>query len=208
MIKLSVYIAVIMLCCSAAYSVTLTFDDIPSGTVLGDSYAYNNRVCFMEYFQATDHTSCTWGAPHSGNNVLSLSGNILVNPLISFGRYTGTYAQPDSIQSVGAYFSTQLGVMVKITAYYDDYFSHTIVPITNVVIGDANDSWNNRYVEISSPGVVFNHLEFEGVNSTSDLLGFCADDMTITPVPEPSSILALIGGIAGIGGFALRRRRN
>jgi hypothetical protein len=28
------------------------------------------------------------------------------------------------------------------------------------------------------------------------------------PVPEPSSILALVGGIAGLGGFALRRRRS
>jgi len=29
-----------------------------------------------------------------------------------------------------------------------------------------------------------------------------------TAVPEPSSILALMGGIAGLGGFALRRRRQ
>jgi hypothetical protein len=28
------------------------------------------------------------------------------------------------------------------------------------------------------------------------------------PVPEPSSIFALVGGIAGLGGFALRRRRS
>lgn len=28
------------------------------------------------------------------------------------------------------------------------------------------------------------------------------------PVPEPSSILALVGGLAGLGGFALRRRRR
>jgi hypothetical protein len=28
------------------------------------------------------------------------------------------------------------------------------------------------------------------------------------PVPEPSSILALIGGITGLGGFALKRRRS
>jgi hypothetical protein len=30
----------------------------------------------------------------------------------------------------------------------------------------------------------------------------------ISAVPEPSSILALVGGIAGLGGFALRRRRS
>jgi hypothetical protein len=31
---------------------------------------------------------------------------------------------------------------------------------------------------------------------------------TLSMVPEPSSILALVGGIAGLGGFALRRRRS
>lgn len=30
---------------------------------------------------------------------------------------------------------------------------------------------------------------------------------TLTMIPEPSSILALAGGIAGVGGFALRRRK-
>jgi hypothetical protein len=32
--------------------------------------------------------------------------------------------------------------------------------------------------------------------------------IVFNPVPEPSSILALIGGIAGLGGFALRRRKS
>jgi hypothetical protein len=199
------------LCCSAGYGVTLTFDDIPSGTMLwGSPYAYNNRVVFVDYFLATDHTGSTWGPPHSGNNVLTLSGDIGVNPFILFGRSTEAYTYRDSIQSVGAYFSTQSGAAVKITAYYDEMWGeHTSTLISSVVIGDGSEPWNNRYVEIGSPGAVFNHLEFEGVNSTSDLLGFCADDMTVNrAVPEPSSLLALFGGLAGVGGFAIRRKRR
>ena len=52
---------------------------------------------------------------------------------------------------------------------------------------------DNRYVEISAtPDLPFYKLEFEGVNSPNDLLGFCLDDMTITLVREPSSLLALL----------------
>jgi hypothetical protein len=37
---------------------------------------------------------------------------------------------------------------------------------------------------------------------------YVAYSASFEPVPEPSSILALVGGITGLGGFALRRRRN
>jgi len=43
--------------------------------------------------------------------------------------------------------------------------------------------------------------------STSDGLTGYAFKLTLTAVPEPSSILALAGGIAGLGGFVLRRRK-
>lgn len=33
-------------------------------------------------------------------------------------------------------------------------------------------------------------------------------EFTATVIPEPSSLLALVGGIAGLGGFVLRRRRT
>jgi len=33
------------------------------------------------------------------------------------------------------------------------------------------------------------------------------DDMTIVPIPEPSSLLALIGGLGAIAGLVVRRRR-
>jgi hypothetical protein len=98
--------------------------------------------------------------------------------------------------------------MVRITAYRENFSEHTSTFVTSIVIGAEGESWTNRYVEINSPNDPFNRLEFEYINSVSDLRGFCADDMTVTPVPEPSSILALVGGIARLGGFALRRRRS
>jgi probable HAF family extracellular repeat protein len=52
------------------------------------------------------------------------------------------------------------------------------------------------------------------INDNGVIAGYSYDNagkmhfVVWTPVPEPSSILALVGGIAGLGGFALRRRRS
>jgi len=35
---------------------------------------------------------------------------------------------------------------------------------------------------------------------------YVAYSAAFLPIPEPSSLLALAGGVAGLGGFALRRR--
>jgi hypothetical protein len=43
---------------------------------------------------------------------------------------------------------------------------------------------------------------------TSNGLNGYGFNLTLTMVPEPSSILALAGGIAGLGGLSLRRRRK
>lgn len=76
-----------------------------------------------------------------------------------------------------------------------------------MVIGTSGESWNNRLVEISTtPDAPFEILKFEGVNSSNDLLGFSADDMTITLVPEPSSLLALACGLGALG--LLRKKVN
>ena len=44
--------------------------------------------------------------------------------------------------------------------------------------------------------------------STSDGLAGYRFHVELTAIPEPSSLLALVGGLAGAGGFALRRRRK
>jgi hypothetical protein len=194
---------------SAANAYTLTFDEFPSGTELYDSFYYDvYGAAFGSGFKAVDHTASTWGVPNSMKNVLRWDGDYLFTPGLWFGRFTPSSVELYDISSVGAYFSTQPDAMVKITAYYNDSNEHTSTLVTSIVIGAEGESWTNRYVEINSPNDPFNRLEFEYINSISDLRGFCADDMTVTPVPEPSSVLALVGGIAGLGGFALRRRRS
>ena len=41
-----------------------------------------------------------------------------------------------------------------------------------------------------------------------DRLAQQGQDVLITYVPEPSTIVALIGGLAGVAGFSIRRRRG
>ena len=202
--KLIVCIGVVVLC-SAGHAVTLTFDEVPSGTVL--SYTYHDRIQFAR-FQAADHTASLWGPPRSGSNVLAVT-NTSYNPWIGFGYFPGGGFHPDPVQSVFGYFSTQTGAMVRITAYAYEHGNPNPIPVTGVIIGTADGAWENVPVEISTaPDHPFFELDFEPVNSPDDLLGFCADDMTITLVPEPSSLLALAGALMGLGGLALRRRRR
>lgn len=204
--KFVVYIAAMIMSCSVAYGVTLTFDEVPSGTVLHfSSYASNNRVFFSEDFRASDHTGSSWGPPHSGSNVLTSVGGAYSRILL--GDITVNYAHFDAIQSVSAYFSTNAGAMVRITAYHIPPGEPEFA-VGSVVIGALGESWDNRPVEITtSPNSPFEMLTFEGVNSPTDLLGFSADDMMITLIPEPSSLLALAGGLGALG-LGLRRRRG
>ena len=186
---------------SQACAVTMAFDEVPSGTVLyNSSYAYDNRVVFSDDFRATDHTGSDWGPPYSPSNVLTSVGRSYGESGLFFGRVKLDGPYPDPVGSVSAYFSTQPGAMVRISAYR--YNPNN--PMFSLVMGNSGESWDNRYVEITSSQLPFYGLKFEGVNSPNDLLGFAADDMTITLVPEPSSLLALAGGLAALG--LLRRR--
>jgi len=76
-----------------------------------------------------------------------------------------------------------------------------------MIIGAPGESWDNRLIEINAPAdLPIMGIRFEPVNSQDDLLGFCLDDMSWELVPEPSSVLALGGGILGLAGLLVRRR--
>ena len=204
--RLAVCITVIILSCSATYAATLTFDQVPSGTrIRGSEYADSHRIFPSDDFIATDHTGFQWGPPRSGRNVLTSVGNPYVNPSIMFGYYTTSIVDPDPVLSVSAYFSTRTDTIIRVTPYL--YVGYRWVPAASVEIGTLGESWDNRFVEISTtPDLPISIIAFEGVSSPDDLLGFCLDDMTITLIPEPSSLLALGGGLGALG--LLHRRRK
>lgn len=206
-----IVVTIMLMSCCVLNAATLTFDEVPSGTDLVGSPFYNNnyRVWFISPFQAIDNTNSKWGPPHSGANVLAWNSNgegLSLGGRISFGYTTPEWAVSDDITSVSAYFSTKPNVIIKVTAY-NWSAPGTLTPVASAIIGASGESWNNRYVEVANPGHVFNMIWIEGVNSQDDLLGFCLDDMTVTPVPEPSSMLVLASGIAGLGGIAFKRKR-
>ena len=202
--RIALCVVAVVLSCSAASAVTLTFDDVPSGTVLSGTYA--DGVAFSLQFQATDHSAAGWGPPHSGANVLTCV-EAVYSPAIGLGYYEWEGCRPSPTRRVAAYFSTETGAVVAISAYHVVTGNPNIL-ITSVVVGASGESWNNRYVEITAgPGQSFEWLEFAGVNSQDDLLHFCADDMTIIPVPEPGGLIGLASGLGALALPALRRRR-
>jgi len=195
--------ALLTLSCTEMLAVTLAFDDVPSGAMLAYmSYGNPSRVFFSEDFRATNHAESDWGLPHSPDNVLTTVGSQYSQ--ISFGYFTHSHAAFDSVQSVRAYSGTRAGAKVRITAYRYPGLQE----VASIVIGGESEAWSDIPIEISATtDMPFQMLKFEGVNSPNDLTGFCLDDMTITLIPEPSSLLALGGGLMGLAGLAVRRRR-
>ena len=108
---------------------------------------------------------------------------------------------PFVVRSVGAYFGTEQDTVVRMVAFRGQ--SESIA----VDIGAAGESWNNRYVEISSPAGDITSISF--LPTTPGSLGhFCMDDITIEPVPEPCSLAALALGLAPVAGHVIRRRKR
>jgi len=179
----------------SADAFTLTFDDIPDGA--GWSYYHQQYGVFFGYFFVADHSESSWGRPHSGTKVLRCSTDSQYLATIKFDHPTSGHF---SVRSLGAYFSTEPGVVIRLISR--DQVGNVVA---STQIGSPTAAWDNVYAEISlTQGL--RGVSFEGVSSPDALLHFAADDMTITPVPEPSPLLALGVGGMGLLGAALRRR--
>lgn len=184
----------VMSCCSAMFAYTLSFDDIPSGSDL-QSYTDQYGATFSQGFIVADHTASSWGIPHSPSNVLVWNEDSSHIATLRFDKGallgSGSVA-PYSISSLSAYFSTDAGVQIRLLGFQND----VQLPVASVWIGDPIQSWDNQLAELRADyDESIDYVVFEGPFSADARLGFCADDMTIEPVPEPSCILVLGGAL-------------
>jgi hypothetical protein len=185
---------------SALWAYTVTFDDVPIGQDLS-YYHQQYGLHMVPGWEVIDSVTSGWGTSQSGTQAVVWNGNPAFGT--GFGFYFVDGVSEYRAQYVGAYFSTEPGVLLEMSALT------TSGAIVTASIGDVNGTWCNRYVGInSSIAGGFINVCIIGISSPDARYHFAMDDLTIEPVPEPSSILALIGGIAGLGGFALRRRRS
>jgi hypothetical protein len=186
--------------CCTLWAYTLTFDDIPQGQGLG-YYTSQYGIGWYSGFHVVDQSQNSWSQAHSGTNVLIWNG-----PL---SRATGWYFGGDlttfpnyTVRSVGAYFSTDMGQVLTIFGVRLDGSS------VSATIGATGESWHDRYVEVSSAAGDIVGVGIGGISSSDARYRFSMDDLTIEPVPEPSSLAALALATSGVGLGLFRRRRR
>lgn len=193
--RLICIMAVLVIRATQVYAVTLTFDDIPQGVSVDPNYRQYG-ISFDGGFYAANHMGSAWGPPHSGSNVM----------VWNYPGYGSNWRgmmfkkdQPLNAYSVGGYFSTEYGVVLEMIGYYQSLDN----PVASVMIGDSEGTWKNVHVQIDSP-VGIGIVEFRPV-TTDALQHFCADDINVNFVPEPTSFLVLGVGLVPL---LLRRRRG
>jgi len=195
---LGTWALVLVLAPFQTWALTLSFDDVPTGTPLREYEQLN--VWFDSTFEAADHFSSAWGPPRSGHNVL-INNWSSGEAMLKFG-YLDNGLKLTRIYRLGGYFSTQPGVVLELVAFAPG------LQVCTAYVGDAGTSWNNRYLEVVSPEGLISGVMLYPVSSADALLHWCVDDLTIEFVPEPSSLASLSLAVLAAGaGVRWRRRR-
>lgn len=173
----------------AAAVTVLDFEGLPDGTVLGAQFAgieFGNAVVLTAGIGLNEFEF----PPLSGSNVvvddggpMTLSFSSPVRTLVLFA----TYGAPLQIAAFDHNGGTLLAQAVSL-------FSSNVVGL-----GDPGSSPNERF-ELTVPG----GFAFVQVSGAAGGGSFVIDDLTLTPVPEPSTIVLLLLG----GGMLLLLRRR
>lgn len=187
-------------CSSALWAYKVSFDDVP----IGQNLSYYNQqygLGMVPGWEVVDSVASGWGIPKSGTQSVVWNGNPEFGTAFGFAFEDGVSEYKAS--TVGAYFSTKAGVVLELRGY-----TANGVIIAN--IGESNSSWQNQYVEIksSSLGDIY-CVHIVGISSPDARYKFAMDDLTIEPVPEPSSLAALgLGVLPVAASLRLRRLRR
>ena len=173
----AMFCCVVAAFCAPGHAYTLSFDETappgapPWWNVLGfyeDTYG-----ALFGGFVVADHSGSTWGTPRSGTNVLSYGVQI------KFGFTDTDPYTPYAICSFSGYFSTEMGAVIDIVGYHGNHWH----PVASARVGAPGESWSNQYVEISSAAGDIDYLLFHAV-TPDGLAHYCADDITVVPVPN------------------------
>jgi len=195
---------------SAAGAYTLTFDEVPAGTDPLYYCTMDTPFCANYPFAIDDHSAASWGPPHSTTNVLVCNGTVgeVVLQAPPFG--TTGLGTPMCASFFGAYFSTPCKNEVTMTLY--KRVGNGVSPITSLTIGSRTEVWSDHFVGYDSPAGDIYYIKFQVTwldpfRDPRTIAIFSLDNVTITPIPEPSSLATLACGLAGVGGALIRRRQ-
>ena len=191
---------------TAAFGVTLNFDDLGTGTNVTNQYAGDGIVfAAAPGFNALNNTFGGVVFTPSGSNYLAVTGNGTFNFMI--GATPGTvdffsFSTLGLLNSFGFYDGATIGA-------YDTNGNL----VTSTVINPVGPFQAQGSSLVSLTGAGIHEVRFTHINNSSGGL-FGIDDLTfpeVTPTtsetPEPTSIALFATGLIGFGVAKLRRSK-
>lgn len=184
---------------SAEAIITIDFDDISSGIVI-DTYYEDLGVIFSTYGEGN----------YSDDSAYARSSTRNTSPPNVIGGYASGYTGLKDSECIGRSTLPDLTDYVSIWAIppsslstpnawlkvYDE--ADSLLGKVEITTGDKGE---NILLEFTSSSWNIYYVEFAGKNKWMRF-----DDLTFNPIPEPASLLLLIGGLAGMRIYAKRYR--